>query len=222
MFSDPIFVFFTLIACLGLLYCSSILIENLGSVSRKNGAFFIAFLLISSFIYFNYQAASNFTESQKASNEQLNNSVEKLEEFLLENPDYIRVIKALGSHYIKSGRLELAYEKFLMGYQIMGENPDFEVNLGLIESTLMLRPNNFPYDIDQLIEETLIMNPENTQILWLSGLIAMGRGDTQLTIERWSGLVNNPEVSLEIQNSISTQLEQLKRMEEGIAILNDQ
>ena len=222
MFSDPIFVFFTLIACLGLLYCSSILIENLGSVSRKNGAFFIAFLLISSFIYFNYQAASNFTESQQESNEQLNNSVEKLEEFLLENPDDIRVIKALGSHYIKSGRLELAYEKFLMGYQIMGENPDFEVNLGLIESTLMLRPNNFPYDIDQLIEETLIMNPENTQILWLSGLIAMGRGDTQLTIERWSGLVNNPEVSLEIQNSISTQLEQLKRMEEGIAILNDQ
>ena len=220
MFSDPIFVFFTLIACLGLLYCSSILIENLGSVSRKNGAFFIAFLLISSFIYFNYQAASNFTESQQESNEQLNNSVEKLEEFLLENPDDIRVIKALGSHYI--GRLELAYEKFLMGYQIMGENPDFEVNLGLIESTLMLRPNNFPYDIDQLIEETLIMNPENTQILWLSGLIAMGRGDTQLTIERWSGLVNNPEVSLEIQNSISTQLEQLKRMEEGIAILDDQ
>ena len=222
MFSDPIFVFFTLISCLGLLYCSSILIENLGSVSRKNGAFFIAFLLISSFIYFNYQAASNFTESQQESNEQLNNSVEKLEEFLLENPDDIRVIKALGSHYIKSGRLELAYEKFLMGYQIMGENPDFEVNLGLIESTLMLRPNNFPYDIDQLIEETLIMNPENTQILWLSGLIAMGRGDTQLTIERWSGLVNNPEVSLEIQNSISTQLEQLKRMEEGIAILDDQ
>ena len=222
MFSDPIFVFFTLIACLGLPYCSSILIENLGSVSRKNGAFFIAFLLISSFIYFNYQAASNFTESQQESNEQLNNSVEKLEEFLLENPDDIRVIKALGSHYIKSGRLELAYEKFLMGYQIMGENPDFEVNLGLIESTLMLRPNNFPYDIDQLIEETLIMNPENTQILWLSGLIAMGRGDTQLTIERWSGLVNNPEVSLEIQNSISTQLEQLKRMEEGIAILDDQ
>ena len=221
MFSDPIFVFFTLIACLGLLYCSSILIENLGSVSRKNGAFFIAFLLISSFIYFNYQAASNFTESQQESNEQLNNSVEKLEEFLLENPDDIRVIKALGSHYIKSGRLELAYEKFLMGYQIMGENPDFEVNLGLIESTLMLRPNNFPYDIDQLIEETLIMNPENTQILWLSGLIAMGRGDTQLTIERWSGLVDNPEVSLEIQNSISTQLEQLKRMEEGIAILDD-
>jgi len=222
VFSDPIFVFFTLIACLGLLYCSSILIENLGSLSRKSGAFFIAFLLISSFIYFNYQAASNFTESQQASNEQLNNSVEKLEEFLLENPDDIRVIKALGSHYIKSGRLELAYEKFLMGYQIMGENPDFEVNLGLIESTLMLRPNNFPYDIDQLIEETLIMNPENTQILWLSGLIAMGRGDTQLTIERWSGLVNNPEVSLEIQNSISTQLEQLKRMEEGIAILDDQ
>jgi Cytochrome c biogenesis factor len=132
------------------------------------------------------------------------------------------VIKALGSHYIKSGRFELAYDKFLKGYQILGENSDFDINLGLIESTLILRPTDFSYDIDQLIEETLIMNPENTQILWLSGLIAMGRGDAQLTIERWSGLVDNPEVSLEIQNSISTQLEQLKRMEEGIAILDDQ
>ena len=86
----------------------------------------------------------------------------------------------------------------------------------------MVRPADFPYDLDELIEETLIMNPENTQILWLSGLIAMGRGDTELTIERWSGLINNPEVSLEIQNSISAQLEQLNRMEEGIAILDDQ
>ena len=139
-----------------------------------------------------------------------------------DNPDDIRVIKALGSHYIKSGRFELAYQKFLNGYRIQGESRDFEISLGLIESTLMVRPNDFPYDIDQLIEETLIMNPENTQILWLSGLIAMGRGDAELTIERWSGLVNNPEVSLEIQNSISTQLEQIKRMEEGISILDDQ
>ena len=116
----------------------------------------------------------------------------------------------------------MAYEKFLKGYQIHGDNSDFDMNLGLIESTLMVRPNDFPYDIDQLIEETLIMKPENTQILWLSGLIAMGRGDVQLTIKRWSGLVDNPEVSLEIQNSISTQLDQLKKMEEGVAILNDQ
>jgi hypothetical protein len=49
----------------------------------------------------------------------------------------------------------------------------------------------------------------------------MGRGDADLTIKRWSGLVNNPEVSLEIQNSIATQLGQLKQMEEGISILND-
>ena len=222
MFSDPVFIFFTFLACLGLLYCSSILINTLGSASRKYGAFFIAFVFISSFVYLNYEAVSNLTESQQASNEQLNNSVEKLEEFLVGNPDDIRVIKALGSHYIKSGRFDLAYEKFLRGYQILGEDSDFEINLGLIESTLMLRPTDFPYDIDQLIEETLIMNPENTQILWLSGLIAMGRGDAQLTIERWSGLVDNPEVSLEIQNSISVQLEQLKKMEEGIAILNDQ
>ena len=59
-------------------------------------------------------------------------SVEKLEGFLLENPDDIRVIKALGSHYMKSGRLELAYQKFLNGYQIQRESRDFEINSGLI------------------------------------------------------------------------------------------
>tara|TARA_B100000676_G_scaffold63329_1_gene62782 strand:+ start:252 stop:920 length:669 start_codon:yes stop_codon:yes gene_type:complete len=222
MFTQPVFVFFVLLACLGLLYCLNTISSVLQSNSQKSAALIIAFAIISIFLYFNYEAVSNYTESQLASNEQMIDSVEKLEGFLLENPDDIRVIKALGSHYMKSGRLELAYEKFLSGYRIQGESRDFEINLGLIESTLMVRPTDFPYDIDQLIEETLAMNPENTQILWLSGLIAMGRGDTELTIERWSGLVNNPEVSLEIQNSISTQLEQLKKMEEGISILNDQ
>ena len=222
MFTQPAFVFFVFLACLGLLYCLNTISSVLQSNSQKSAALIIAFAIISIFLYFNYEAVSNYTESQVASNEQMIDSVEKLEVFLLENPDDIRVIKALGSHYMKSGRLELAYEKFLSGYRIQGESRDFEINLGLIESTLMVRPTDFPYDIDQLIEETLAMNPENTQILWLSGLIAMGRGDTELTIERWSGLVNNPEVSLEIQNSISTQLEQLKRMEEGISILNDQ
>tara|TARA_B100000214_G_C23966368_1_gene627911 strand:+ start:952 stop:1620 length:669 start_codon:yes stop_codon:yes gene_type:complete len=222
MFTQPAFVFFVFLACLGLLYCLNTISSVLQSNSQKSAALIIAFAIISIFLYFNYEAVSNYTESQLASNEQMIDSVEKLEGFLLENPDDIRVIKALGSHYMKSGRLELAYEKFLSGYRIQGESRDFEINLGLIESTLMVRPTDFPYDIDQLIEETLAMNPENTQILWLSGLIAMGRGDTELTIERWSGLVNNPEVSLEIQNSISTQLEQLKRMEEGISILNDQ
>ena len=222
MFTQPIFIFFVFLACLGLLYCLNTISSPLQSNSQKSAALVIAFAIISIFLYFNYEAVSNYTESQLESNEQMIDSVEKLEGFLLENPDDIRVIKALGSHYMKSGRLELAYEKFLSGYRIQGESRDFEINLGLIESTLMVRPTDFPYDIDQLIEETLAMNPENTQILWLSGLIAMGRGDTELTIERWSGLVNNPEVSLEIQNSISTQLEQLKRMEEGISILNDQ
>ena len=222
MFTQPAFVFFVFLACLGLLYCLNTISSVFQSNSQKSAALVIAFAIISIFLYFNYEAVSNYTESQLASNEQKIDSVEKLEDFLLENPDDIRVIKALGSHYMKSGRLELAYEKFLSGYRIQGESRDFEINLGLIESTLMVRPTDFPYDIDQLIEETLAMNPENTQILWLSGLISMGRGDTELTIERWSGLVNNPEVSLEIQNSISTQLEQLKRMEEGISILNDQ
>ena len=222
MFTQPAFVFFVFLACLGLLYCLNTISSVLQSNSQKSAALIIAFAIISIFLYFNYEAVSNYTESQLASNEQMIDSVEKLEGFLLENPDDIRVIKALGAHYMKSGRLELAYQKFLNGYQIQGESRDFEINLGLIESTLMVRPTDFPYDIDQLIEETLAMNPENTQILWLSGLIAMGRGDTELTIERWSGLVNNPEVSLEIQNSISTQLEQLKKMEEGISILNDQ
>ena len=222
MLSDPVFIFLTLLACLGLLYCISALINTLGSNLWKNSAYCIAFLMISSFIYLNYEAASNLKESQEASNDQIIDSVDKLEDFLIKNPNDLSVIKALGSHYIQIGRFELAYEKFLKGYQAQSEQNDFDINLGLIESTLMVRPNNFPYDIDQLIEETLIMNPENTQILWLSGLIAMGRGDAQLTIKRWSGLVDNPEVSLEIQNSISTQLDQLKRMEEGVSILNDQ
>jgi cytochrome c-type biogenesis protein CcmH/NrfG len=221
MFDDPILILFTFLICLGLLYCFTTLVQPIESSMKKTLILMGSFLVLISFISINYQQVSNYTESQSLANNQLMNSVEKLEEILLNNPKELQAIKVLGSHYVNSGEYQLAYEKFLKGYEILGKEKDFEINLGLIETTLMVRPDSFPYDIDLLIEETLEMNPENTQILWLAGLIAMGRGDADLTIKRWSGLVNNPEVSLEIQNSIATQLGQLKQMEEGISILND-
>ena len=221
MFDDPILILFTFLICLGLLYCFTTLVQSIESSMKKTLILMGSFLVLISFISINYQQVSNYTESQSLANNQLMNSVEKLEEILLNNPKELQAIKVLGSHYVNSGEYQLAYEKFLKGYEILGKEKDFEINLGLIETTLMVRPDSFPYDIDLLIEETLEMNPENTQILWLAGLIAMGRGDADLTIKRWSGLVNNPEVSLEIQNSIATQLGQLKQMEEGISILND-
>ena len=221
MFDDPILILFTFLICLGLLYCFTTLVQPIESSMKKTLILMGSFLVLISFIFINYQQVSNYTESQSLANNQLMNSVEKLEEILLNNPKELQAIKVLGSHYVYSGEYQLAYEKFLKGYEILGKEKDFEINLGLIETTLMVRPDSFPYDIDLLIEETLEMNPENTQILWLAGLIAMGRGDADLTIKRWSGLVNNPEVSLEIQNSIATQLGQLKQMEEGISILND-
>ena len=89
MFTQPLFVFFVFLACLGLLYCLNTISPVLQSNSQKSAALIIAFAIISIFLYFNYEAVSNYTESQLASNEQMIDSVEKLEGFLLENPDAV-------------------------------------------------------------------------------------------------------------------------------------
>ncbi len=65
MFSDPVFIVITLLASLGLLFCLSILINTLSSNLWKNSAYAIAFLMLSSFIYLNYEAVSNLKESQE-------------------------------------------------------------------------------------------------------------------------------------------------------------
>jgi len=45
-------------------------------------------------------------------------------------------------------------------------------------------------------------------------LIALSKKNNDLAIERWSKLSDNPEVSLQMQESINSQLEQLKLMQE--------
>ena len=76
MFSDPVFISITLLASLGLLFCLSILINTLSSNLWKNSAYAIAFLIISSFIYLNYEAVSNLKESQESASEQVIDSVD--------------------------------------------------------------------------------------------------------------------------------------------------
>ena len=81
MFSDPVFIFIASLVCLGLLFCLSILINTLGSNLMKTTAYTIALVTISTFVYLNYEAVSNLTESQDAANDQMIDSIEILNKY---------------------------------------------------------------------------------------------------------------------------------------------
>ena len=52
-------------------------------------------------------------------------------------------------------------------------------------------------------------------LVWYGGLIAMSKGDTVLAIDRFSQLSDNKDISIQMQESINNQLEQLKLMEQA-------
>ena len=86
--------------------------------------------------------------------------------------------------------------------------------MGLIESGLMDQTGQFTEDPEILIKQAIQLEPENPQALWFGGLIALSNQDNDLAIQRWSRLSENPEVSSQMQESINSQLEQLKLMQE--------
>ena len=80
---------------------------------------------------------------------------------------------------------------------------------------LLADNSNFPEDIEVLINQALSIEPFNPQALWYGGLIAMSKGDTKLAIDRFSQLSDNKDISIQMQESINTQLKQLKLMEQA-------
>ena len=107
----------------------------------------------------------------------------------------------------------MAYTYYQQAYQLTMET-DIEVIMGLIESGMMNQTGEFSEDLELLITQAISLQPENPQALWFGGLIALSNKDNDLAIERWSKLSDNPEVSLQMQESINSQLEQLKLMQE--------
>lgn len=166
------------------------------------------------FFFINYSQVSNYNWEANLDVNNIESILKEMDQYLLKNPEDIEALKLAGSAYLKMELYDKAFNYFQNAYQLTPKG-DFIVLLGLVESGLMSQSTNFPEDIEVLINEALAIEPYNPQALWYGGLIAMSKGETKLAIDRFTQLSDNKDITIQMQESINTQLQQLKLMEQA-------
>jgi len=170
--------------------------------------------LLTLFFFINYSQVSNYDWEANLEVNNIESILKEMDQYLLNKPDDVEALKLAGSAYLKMEQYDKAFNYFQNAYELTPKG-DFIILLGLIESGLMNQSSNFPEDIEILINQALLIEPFNPQSLWYGGLIAMSKGDTKLAIDRFSQLSDNKDISIQMQESINTQLKQLKLMEQA-------
>jgi len=170
--------------------------------------------LLTLFFFINYSQVSNYDWEANLEVNNIESILKEMDQYLLNKPDDVEALKLAGSAYLKMEQYDKAFNYFQNAYELTPKG-DFIILLGLIESGLMNQSSNFPEDIEILINQALLIEPFNPQALWYGGLIAMSKGDTKLAIDRFSQLSDNKDISIQMQESINTQLKQLKLMEQA-------
>ncbi|MDG2229753.1 MAG: hypothetical protein P8L74_06515 [Gammaproteobacteria bacterium] len=168
--------------------------------------------LLTLFFFINYSQVSNYDWKSNLEVNNIESILKEMDQYLLNNPEDVEALKLAGSAYLRMELYDKAFNYFQNAYQLTPKG-DFIILLGLVESGLMSQSSNFPEDIEVLINQALSIEPFNPQALWYGGLIAMSKGETKVAIDRFSQLSDNKDISIQMQESINTQLQQLKLME---------
>jgi len=170
--------------------------------------------LLTLFFFINYSQVSNYDWKSNLEVNNIESILKEMDQYLLNNPEDVEALKLAGSAYLRMELYDKAFNYFQNAYQLTPKG-DFIILLGLVESGLMSQSSNFPEDIEVLINQALSIEPFNPQALWYGGLIAMSKGETKVAIDRFSQLSDNKDISIQMQESINTQLQQLKLMEQA-------
>ena len=181
--------------------------------SRRVVSFIFASILISTFFFLNYTNVSNYNWNKDFEQQDIEKILVDLDEHIVKNPLDLKALKLAGGAYLTMENYDKAYIYYQRAYRLTLDT-DIEVIMGLIESGLMDQTGQFTEDPEILIKQAIQLEPDSPQALWFGGLIALSNQDNDLAIQRWSRLSENPEVSSQMQESINSQLEQLKLMQE--------
>ena len=181
--------------------------------SRRVVSFIFASILISTFFFLNYTNVSNYNWNKDFEQQDIEKILVELDEHIVKNPLDLKALKLAGGAYLTMENYDKAYIYYQRAYRLTLDT-DIEVIMGLIESGLMDLTGQFTEDPEILIKQAIQLEPDNPQALWFGGLIELTNQDNDLAIQRWSRLSENPDVSSQMQESINSQLEQLKLMQE--------
>ena len=192
------------IASLLMTWGISSFIRTLQGSAKKIITVFLSIGIFSSFFYFNYINISNYDPNYKKDND-IDVVFQSLERYLIDNPEDMNAKKVFAEYNLQIGNYNKAYQYYGEIYKST-ISQDIEVIIGLIESTLLSRPDVLNYDLNDLINQSLEIEPLNQKALWFGGLIAKASGNIELAKERWNLLINDPELPIDMQQAVNEQL----------------
>ncbi len=161
--------------------------------------------IVSVVYLFIYQGVSNYEEAKNEVVNQADKVHEALIQYVESNPSDVNALRVLAEYNLELGNYDQAYKYYQDAYLINSSN-DIAIILGLIESTLLSRPEVLTYDLNELINQALAINPKDQRALWFGGLIARANGDEVLAKERWMILLEDSELSIDMRQAINEQL----------------
>ena len=161
--------------------------------------------LVSGFYLLTYQSVSNYQEAKDEEESQRDKVLEALVQYVESNPSDAQAIKVIAEYNLELGDYDQAYRYYQQAYLANVSN-DISIIIGLVESTLLSRPEVLIYDLNDLINQALAINPIDQRALWFGGLIARANGDQELARTRWAKLLEDSELSVDMRQAINEQL----------------
>ena len=161
--------------------------------------------LVSSFYLLTYQSVSNYQEAKIEEESQRDKVLEALVEYVESNPSDAQAIKVIAEYNLELGDYDEAYRYYQQAY-LANDSSDISIIIGLVESTLLSRPEVLSFDLNDLINQALAIDPIDQRALWLGGLIARANGDQELARTRWLKLLEDSELSIDMRQAINEQL----------------
>ena len=161
--------------------------------------------LVSGFYLLTYQSVSNYQEAKDEEESQRDKVLEALVQYVESNPSDAQAIKVIAEYNLELGNYDQAYRYYQQAYLANVSN-DISIIIGLVESTLLSRPEVLIYDLNDLINQALAINPIDQRALWFGGLIARANGDQELARTRWLKLLEDSELSVDMRQAINEQL----------------
>ena len=161
--------------------------------------------LVSGFYLLTYQSVSNYQEAKIEEESQRDKVLEALVQYVESNPSDAQAIKVIAEYNLELGDYDEAYRYYQQAY-LANDSNDISIIIGLVESTLLSRPEVLIYDLNDLINKALAIDPIDQRALWFGGLIARANGDQELARTRWLKLLEDSELSIDMRQAINEQL----------------
>ena len=161
--------------------------------------------LVSGFYLLTYQSVSNYQEAKIEEESQRDKVLEALVQYVESNPSDAQAIKVIAEYNLEIGDYDEAYRYYQQAY-LANDSSDISIIIGLVESTLLSRPEVLIYDLNDLINQALAIDPIDQRALWFGGLIARANGDQELARTRWLKLLEDSELSIDMRQAINEQL----------------